>query len=108
MAMNREMKRQLQRQGDDADDETADALAGRSRVAAPRAPAAKSAERDVWVLSPQGLREVRAEMRKVAWPTRQETINYSMVVLVTLVVLTLLIFGIDWVISKAVLKIFES
>ena len=32
--------------------------------------------------------EVRAELRKVAWPTRAETINYSIIVFVAVVVLT--------------------
>jgi preprotein translocase SecE subunit len=40
-------------------------------------------------------------MRKVAWPTRAETINYSAVVLVTLVVVILLIFGLDYVFHSA-------
>ena len=104
MAMNREMKRQLQRQGETGPDDEAEPKAR----SAPKAPAPKAAEKEAWVLSRQGLREVRAELRKVAWPTRQETFNYSMVVLITLVVITLLVFGIDWVFSKAVLKLFES
>ncbi len=41
------------------------------------------------------LHEVNVELRKVVWPTRQETINYSSVVLVTLAVLMALIFGLD-------------
>ncbi len=43
----------------------------------------------------QFLHEVNVEMRKVAWPTRAETVNYSTVVLVTLVLLTAMIFGLD-------------
>ena len=39
------------------------------------------------------VNEVRAELRKVAWPTRSETINYSIIVLVALVVMTTLIFA---------------
>jgi preprotein translocase subunit SecE len=42
------------------------------------------------------LHEVNVELRKVVWPTRQETINYSSVVLVTLAVLMALIFGLDY------------
>jgi preprotein translocase subunit SecE len=43
----------------------------------------------------QFLHEVNVEMRKVAWPSRAETINYSTVVFVTLAVLMALIFGLD-------------
>jgi preprotein translocase SecE subunit len=53
------------------------------------------------------LHEVNVELRKVAWPTRAETINYSTVVLIALVVLTSLIFGLDYVFSKASLFLFK-
>jgi preprotein translocase subunit SecE len=43
----------------------------------------------------QFLHEVNVEMRKVAWPTRSETLNYSTVVFVTLAVLMALIFVLD-------------
>jgi preprotein translocase subunit SecE len=43
----------------------------------------------------QFLHEVNVEMRKVAWPTRAETLNYSTVVFVTLAVLMALIFVLD-------------
>jgi preprotein translocase SecE subunit len=32
----------------------------------------------------------------VAWPTRAETINYSTVVLITLIIVISLIFALDW------------
>jgi preprotein translocase subunit SecE len=56
----------------------------------------------------QFAHEVRGELRKVVWPTRSETINYSIIVLVTLVFFTTLIFCIDWVFSEAVLRLFEA
>jgi preprotein translocase subunit SecE len=43
----------------------------------------------------QFLHEVNVEMRKVAWPSRAETLNYSTVVFVTLAILMALIFGLD-------------
>jgi preprotein translocase subunit SecE len=48
----------------------------------------------------QFLHEVNVELRKVAWPSRAETINYSTVVFVTLAVLMALIFGLDLVFTK--------
>ena len=56
----------------------------------------------------QFLREVRSELRKVAWPSRSETINYSIVVLVTIVVLGSMIYGLDWLFSTFILDLFEN
>ncbi len=52
------------------------------------------------------LSEVRGELRKVAWPTRQEVINSTIVVLIAIVVMTSLIFGFDYASSKAVLFLY--
>lgn len=54
----------------------------------------------------QFVREVIAELKKVAWPTRQEVFAYSVVVLVSVVIITTLIFGMDFVFGKAVLTLF--
>ena len=56
----------------------------------------------------QFLREVRGELRKVAWPSRDETINYSIVVLATIVVLTAMIYGLDWLFSTFILNLFDN
>ena len=50
--------------------------------------------------------EVRGELRKVAWPTRQEVINSTIVVLIAVVVMTALIFGFDYASAKAVLFLY--
>ena len=102
MAMNREMKRMLQKQGD-AGPDGEQTRAPKDRKRAAPAPAAKH-ERT----SPrQFVKEVRQELRKVAWPTRQETINYSIIVLAALVVMTTLIALIDWGFSNAILRLFN-
>ncbi|MEA2476731.1 MAG: preprotein translocase subunit SecE [Actinomycetota bacterium] len=54
----------------------------------------------------QFFREVMAEMRKVAWPTRQEVVAYSIVVLVSTIVIGALVYGMDYVFSRGVLKLF--
>jgi len=38
---------------------------------------------------------VRSEMRKVAWPTWPEVRKYSIVVLITVAIVTALVFGLD-------------
>ncbi|MEX0836652.1 MAG: preprotein translocase subunit SecE [Nitriliruptor sp.] len=50
----------------------------------------------------QFLREVRSELRKVAWPNRHELVSYTIVVLVMSLVLTLLIWGFDTIIREAI------
>ncbi len=52
-------------------------------------------------------KEVKSELSKVSWPSRTEVINYSIVVLITVIVLTLFIGAIDWVFSTFVLELFE-
>jgi preprotein translocase subunit SecE len=51
---------------------------------------------------------VRAELRKVAWPTRQEVIHYSLIVLLAVLVLTGLIFGLDFFFGKAVIWLLKT
>jgi preprotein translocase subunit SecE len=106
MAMNREQKRMLQRQGEvDSDGEPIRKRAARQPRAATTTATKPKSDRS----SPrQFLHEVAAELRKVAWPTRSETINYSIIVFVALVVLTTFIFGVDYVFSRMVLKLFNA
>jgi preprotein translocase subunit SecE len=52
----------------------------------------------------QFLREVRSELRKVAWPNRKELTSYTIVVLVTTLVLTMLIWGFDFIVRDAVIN----
>jgi len=102
MAMNREQKRMLQRQGQLGPD-GAPAAAKRRPAPTPR-PQTKE-ERT----SPRTfVKEVRGEMRKVAWPTRSEVVNYSIIVLVAVVILTALIAGLDWLFGEAVLTLFDT
>jgi|SRR5690554_889227 len=42
------------------------------------------------------------EMRKVVWPTRQETLQTTLVVLVFVVIVALILFFMDWTLSGLV------
>jgi len=46
------------------------------------------------------LREVRAELRKVAWPSRQELVTYTVVVLVTVGLVALFLGVVDVLVSE--------
>ena len=100
MAMNREQKRMLQRQGELGDD--GEPIGTRKK---PVAPVPRTKEQRT--KPAEFVKEIRSEMRKVAWPTRAETINYSVIVFITLVVLTTAIALVDYGMSKAVLWTFK-
>ncbi len=100
MAMNRETKRMMQRQGQLGPDGSP----VREKRAAPT-PRPPKQERT----SPtQFLHEVRGELRKVAWPTKSEVINYSIIVLIAVVLLTALIAGLDWLFGSAILHLYNA
>jgi preprotein translocase subunit SecE len=54
----------------------------------------------------QFFKEVIAELQKVAWPTRQEVVAYSAVVLVASLAMAAIVFGMDFVFTKAILSLF--
>ena len=55
----------------------------------------------------QFFMEVRGELRKVAWPTKNEVINSTIIVLIAVVFMTTLIFCADYVFSKGVLFLYD-
>lgn len=52
------------------------------------------------------LRQVVAELRKVIWPTRSELINYTIVVLVFVVIMALILALYDFAFAKLVFWVF--
>jgi preprotein translocase subunit SecE len=52
------------------------------------------------------LRQVAGEMRRVIWPTRKQVINYSVVLLVFVVVMGLYVAGLDFIFTEGVLFVF--
>ena len=92
--MNRQTKRQMKRQ----DGETP-ARAERKRPAPPPPHRERTTAKEF-------MHEVRGELKKVAWPTKQEVITSTIVVLIAVVAMTLLIFGLDYVFAKGVLNLF--
>lgn len=50
----------------------------------------------------QYLRESVDELRKVKWPTRETTIQYSSIVLVSVVLFTAFFGGIDFLFTKLI------
>ncbi|MGC8509346.1 MAG: preprotein translocase subunit SecE [Acidimicrobiales bacterium] len=98
--MNREQKRMMQRQGQVG----TEGAAGRRTSTQDLARRRGSQRTKIR----QFFREVREEMRQVAWPTRPEVINYTTIVLVVLIFMTLLIFGLGYGFSKFVTFLFQK
>jgi preprotein translocase subunit SecE len=98
MAMNRQTKRMMQRQGQLG----ADGNPATRKRPAPTAPRAEGRTSPA-----QFIREVRAELRKVAWPSRSEVINYSIIVLITVVILTAYIASLDFAFGEAIFSLFD-
>jgi len=48
------------------------------------------------------LKESDIERRKVVWPTHQETLQTSLMVIVVTILISLLLAGIDWVLGAVV------
>jgi len=103
MAMNRETRRLMQRQGQVGPD--GEPVAPRREATRPITTAAAPGSR---TKPTDFFREVRAELRRVAWPTRAQTLNYTFVVLITLAVLMALIFLLDTAFAKSVLFLFKK
>jgi preprotein translocase subunit SecE len=86
--LNREQKRQLRKSG------VLDEQGAPKRVQR-QAPVKKERTGPA-----QYLREVRDEMRKVAWPKRDEVVRYSIVVIIAVIVYTALVGGLDFVFAE--------
>ncbi|MDH2427083.1 preprotein translocase subunit SecE [Sphaerisporangium sp. TRM90804] len=51
-------------------------------------------------------RQVVAELRKVIWPTRKDLINYTIVVLVFVLLMVGIVSGMDFLLTEGVLAVF--
>jgi preprotein translocase subunit SecE len=54
----------------------------------------------------QFLKEVRIELRRVAWPSRGEVVQYSLIVLVTTLLIGGFIFGLDQLFGQLIFWIY--
>ncbi len=110
--MNRETKRMMQRQGQmEADGSPAARRApaggqgagSRAARAPGKGPSGRKRTSPV-----QFAREVRDEMRQVAWPSRSELINYTSVVVTTLFLMIGLIFVLNLAFGRLITLLFTK
>jgi preprotein translocase subunit SecE len=106
--VNRETKRMMQRQGQmeaDGSPSTRRSAAA-TQTRAPRQQKGAAARKRTTPV--QFFREVRDEMRQVAWPSRAELINYTSVVLTTLIIMIGLIFVLNLAFGKLITLLFTK
>jgi len=105
--VNREMKRMMQRQGQvEADGSPAVPEREAPTRARPERPA--KSELSLPARIAEFFREVRSEMRQVAWPTRAEVANSATVVLITLVLLALVIFLLNYAFAHSISWLYRA
>ncbi len=96
--MNRETKRLLKKQGSLAADGSP--VVRERTTSAPATPQERTPPLEFF-------RQVKAEMRKVVWPTRPEVINFTTVTIVMLLLVTALVFILDLLATKGVYGLFN-
>ena len=104
--MNRETKRMLQKQGQMTEDGTPTSRRPASSATPGRRPPNPNRP-GLGKRIGNYFAEVKVELAKVLWPNKEETISYSKVVLITLILITLLIFGLDYGFSRLVSWLFQ-
>lgn len=51
------------------------------------------------------IKEARVELKKVNWPTKQQTINYTLIVIGLSIAVALFLGGLDFVFSSVLKKL---
>jgi preprotein translocase subunit SecE len=104
--MNRQMKRMQERQERRAKASVAERREAATTSARRSAAPTEGKKKRTGVR--KFLKEVRQELSKVDWPSRRELISYTVVVLVTVIVMTSLVFGLDFVFSKLIFNVLTN
>ena len=112
--MNRQTKRMMQRQGQLGPDGTPavpNAAERQERRAPTRQPVRTPSgppRPGVFVRMADGVKDVRGELRKVAWGTPLEVRNYTTVVIFTLIILVSFVFALNLGFARAISGLFGT
>lgn len=60
----------------------------------------KAEKKGAWTTVKQFYKDVIIEMKKVIWPSRTEVINYTLVVLITVAIVSTFILVLDLILSR--------
>ena len=91
--MNRETRRLMEREERRQKKQQAEAGSARDRAAARLRSTGEKPP--LWQRLKTFLHEVRVELKKVSWPTREQMVVFTIVTLITSTALTLFTFGLD-------------
>lgn len=105
--MNREMRRLQEREERRKKKEEGGSRAQRKAAAMQPKQGAATERRSLFRRIRDYLHEVRQELRKVTWPTREQMIAFTTVTIITSTVLTGVIFGLDVAAKQFVLWLVE-
>ena len=117
--MNRQTKRMMQRQGQIGPDGNPVAPERQAPSRQPQrgpggrgpatvAPTGRPDRESLPTRMVNGVKDVRGELRKVAWGTRDEVRNYTTVVIFTLIILVSFVFLLNLAFSKVVSALFGT
>jgi preprotein translocase subunit SecE len=108
--MNREMRRlqEAEERRRKKQDATGPSRAERRAAALQARPQGVTERKSFFRRIRDYLHEVRVELRKVTWPTRDQMIVFTTVTLITTTVLTAVVFGLDVLAKQFVLWLVDS
>jgi preprotein translocase subunit SecE len=99
--LNREMRRLQAKEEERAKKRRADGSRTQKK-------SSKDSDLSFFARAMKYFREVRQELKKVAWPSREELMTYTVVVFGMTTVLTLYVFALDWGFSKLVANVLRA
>jgi preprotein translocase subunit SecE len=113
--MNREMRRLMEREerlqkrdqgkGGSGKGPRAPRPGGPGNGGGPGGPVVE--RKPIWARLGNFLHEVRQELKKVSWPSREQMVAFTAITLVVTSALTLIIFGLDVAMKEAVITLLQ-
>ena len=114
--MNREMRRLMEREerlqkrdqgkGGPGKGPRAPRTGGTANAGATGGPVVE--RKPIWVRLANFLHEVRQELKKVSWPSREQMVAFTAITLVVTGALTLIVFALDVAMKEAVISFLQS
>jgi preprotein translocase subunit SecE len=112
--MNREMRRLMEREERLQKRDQGKGASGKG-PRAPRpggpgnggGPGPVAERKPIWVRLGNFLHEVRQELKKVSWPSREQMVAFTAITLVVTSALTLIVFGLDVAMKEAVITLLQ-
>lgn len=103
--MNRETRRLMEREERLSKKQEKSGPGSRGRAPASRPPLVE--KKPVWQRLTGFMHDVRQEMRRVSWPTKDQMVAFTTVTLITTVALTIVVFGLDIAMKEVVLFVVQ-